>query len=134
MASGAGRTIVSGSERAVRCEGVAAMRRPRRHWTWIGAGVGPGDAATGGAAPGGRVNRTVTFGCAGMLAITILTVGCGAHNRSGVGTAPVSGGTVTYALPANVTPNYIFPFSPSSVFTVVNTDYFQYLMYRPLYW
>ncbi len=41
---------------------------------------------------------------------------------------------MTYALPANVTPNYIFPFTPGQYFTIVNTDNLQYLLYRPLYW
>ncbi len=31
-------------------------------------------------------------------------------------------------------PNYIFPFTSSSDFSVSNSQYFQYLMYRPLYW
>lgn len=30
--------------------------------------------------------------------------------------------------------NYIFPFDSSSYLTVANWNYFQYLMYRPLYW
>ena len=31
-------------------------------------------------------------------------------------------------------PNYIFPFDSSTFFSVANSQYFQYLMYRPLYW
>lgn len=46
----------------------------------------------------------------------------------------MNGGTVTYALPANTTPNYIFPFDPPVVYTIVNLDNLQYPMYRPLYW
>jgi peptide/nickel transport system substrate-binding protein len=50
------------------------------------------------------------------------------------GTTPVSGGTATFAeLPAT-TPNYIFPFTSSAYISVSNTDLFQYLLYRPLYW
>ena len=45
-----------------------------------------------------------------------------------------SGGTATYALPPSNTPNYIFPFASSTYFSVVNSEDFQYLMYRPLYW
>jgi peptide/nickel transport system substrate-binding protein len=46
----------------------------------------------------------------------------------------VSGGTATFAeLPAT-TPNYIFPFTSSAYISVSNTDLFQYLLYRPLYW
>jgi peptide/nickel transport system substrate-binding protein len=48
--------------------------------------------------------------------------------------APVSGGTATWAeLPA-ATPNYIFPFASSAYDSVTNTNEFQFLMYRPLYW
>jgi peptide/nickel transport system substrate-binding protein len=46
----------------------------------------------------------------------------------------VAGGTATYALPPSTVPNYIFPFDSSTYFSVVNAEYFQYLMYRPLYW
>jgi peptide/nickel transport system substrate-binding protein len=47
---------------------------------------------------------------------------------------PISGGTATFAeLPAT-TPNYIFPFTSSAYISVSNTDLFQYLLYRPLYW
>jgi peptide/nickel transport system substrate-binding protein len=43
-------------------------------------------------------------------------------------------GTITFAeLPTNA-PNYIFPFASLSFFSVANTQYFQNLMYRPLYW
>jgi peptide/nickel transport system substrate-binding protein len=37
-------------------------------------------------------------------------------------------------MPANESPNYIFPFSPAVYFTQVNSDQLQYLLYRPLYW
>jgi peptide/nickel transport system substrate-binding protein len=47
---------------------------------------------------------------------------------------PQSGGTATFAeLPATP-PNYIFPFTSSAYISVSNTDLFQFLMYRPLYW
>ena len=49
-------------------------------------------------------------------------------------TAPAApGGTATVALPAGVTPNYIWPFVPPSSANEYNTRQFQQLMYRPLY-
>ena len=33
-----------------------------------------------------------------------------------------------------MTPNYIFPFSNSTYFSVANISYLQELLYRPLYW
>jgi peptide/nickel transport system substrate-binding protein len=72
-------------------------------------------------------------------AIAITAAACGSSGTSGSGGAPATGaptngGTATYALPPSTTPNYIFPFTSSSDFSVSNSQYFQYLMYRPLYW
>jgi peptide/nickel transport system substrate-binding protein len=79
-------------------------------------------------------SRAGILGCASLLTIALTAAGCGGATPAHSGHTKVDGGTVTYALPANVTPNYIFPFSPADVFTIVNLDQFQYLMYRPLYW
>jgi peptide/nickel transport system substrate-binding protein len=46
----------------------------------------------------------------------------------------VSGGTATFALPPATTPNYIFPMTPASSFSVVSISNLQDLMFRPLYW
>ena len=73
-------------------------------------------------------------GCAGLLALAVAIAGCGLSTARANGRIPVQGGTASYALPPNQQPVYIFPFDSSSYFSVVNTDYFQYLMYRPLYW
>lgn len=78
--------------------------------------------------------RRVTVGCAGLLVLAVAAAGCGSRSHSGAGSTPVNGGTVTYALPANVTPNNIFPFDPPVVYTIVNLDNLQYFLYRPLYW
>jgi len=59
--------------------------------------------------------------------------GCATGGSEGPG-KPTAGGTVTYALPPNTTPNYIFPFTPGQYFTQVKTGNLQYLLYRPLYW
>ncbi|HUC60149.1 MAG TPA: ABC transporter substrate-binding protein [Streptosporangiaceae bacterium] len=68
------------------------------------------------------------------MAVVLAIAGCGEDTNTAAGDAPVQGGTATYALPADVTPNYIFPFAPGPDFTIVNLNQFQYLMYRPLYW
>jgi peptide/nickel transport system substrate-binding protein len=65
------------------------------------------------------------------------TGGAGAGNgtvSAPTGGTPQSGGTATFALPPSNIPNYIFPFSSSTYFSVVNAENFQYLLYRPLYW
>ena len=50
------------------------------------------------------------------------------------GGTPMTGGTAVYAELPSDTPNFIFPFDPPGLFSVVNISQFQYLMYRPLYW
>src|SRR6202012_1692504 len=54
-------------------------------------------------------------------------------SSSSLAAAKQSGGTITYALPADSTPNYIFPFVPITAARVFNTNQFQDLMSRPLY-
>jgi peptide/nickel transport system substrate-binding protein len=83
-----------------------------------------------------RVRKALLTGAAATLVIA--AAACGSSGSSsgtttGGGTKQ-SGGTATYALPPSTVPNYIFPFSSSTYFSVVNSEYFQYLMYRPLYW
>jgi peptide/nickel transport system substrate-binding protein len=70
-------------------------------------------------------------------ALVLAAAACGSSGSSGAtssGGAKVQGGTATYALPPSTVPNYIFPFVSSTYISTVNTMYFQYLMYRPLYW
>jgi peptide/nickel transport system substrate-binding protein len=43
-------------------------------------------------------------------------------------------GSITFAEAPTAPPNYIFPYSSCSYFSVTNLDQFQYLMYRPLFW
>ncbi len=50
------------------------------------------------------------------------------------GQTKVAGGVATYALPPSTTPNYIFPFTSSTYISIVNLNYFSFLLYRPLYW
>ena len=89
--------------------------------------------------PSRRRRRAAFAAACGAAAIAITAAACGSsgggsENASLTGGTPVSGGTATYALPPSTTPNYIFPFTSSSYFSVVNAEDFQYLMYRPLYW
>ena len=92
--------------------------------------------------PSGRRRRArVALAAAcGAAAIAVTAAACGSSGSSGTGASgssggtPVSGGTATFALPPSTTPNYIFPFTSSTFFSVVNAEDFQYLMYRPLYW
>jgi peptide/nickel transport system substrate-binding protein len=99
------------------------MRRGlRRHWM-LGHLRKPG---------GSRQSRVIAL-TAGPLVLALVTAGCGTAAPESQG-RPTSGGVVRYALPANSTPNYIFPFTPGQYFTQVNFDNMQLLMYRPLYW
>jgi peptide/nickel transport system substrate-binding protein len=76
-------------------------------------------------------------GVAAAAAVALLAAGCGSssgssNNSPGAGTT-VKGGIATIALLPSVTPNYIFPFMSLAYFSVYNSQYFQYQMYRPLY-
>jgi len=46
----------------------------------------------------------------------------------------VSGGTVTFGMPAGATPNWIFAITPGANSSVYTISYFQDLGWRPLYW
>jgi len=100
------------------------MWRARRHGTTVSPGTKPGSRARRKAGAGGAV----------LVTLMLAAAGCGTNSSATTGNTAVNDGLVTYALPANVTPNYIFPFSPGGFFTIVNTDTLQYLLYRPLYW
>jgi peptide/nickel transport system substrate-binding protein len=84
--------------------------------------------------PGTYSTSRLPAGLAGLLTVIMVAAGCGISGSGQPGHTPTSGGTASYALPANETPNYIFPFAPGQYFTVVNIDNLQYLLYRPLYW
>jgi peptide/nickel transport system substrate-binding protein len=64
--------------------------------------------------------------CAGSL----VGVGLGATASS----AATSSANVTFALPPQVIPNYIFPVMSGQYYSNVNLYQFQQIMYRPLYW
>jgi len=70
----------------------------------------------------------------GSAALALAAAGCTSGSSAPGGTAPVTGGTAVFALPPATTPTYIFPYMSSTVISPMNLFYFQYLMYRPLYW
>jgi peptide/nickel transport system substrate-binding protein len=78
------------------------------------------------------------FSAAACLAA--LLAACGPASSAASGGAPAAsdgGSTVTYAMQPGGQASYIFPFisTQNSVDdSVYNTDDFQYLLYRPLYW
>jgi peptide/nickel transport system substrate-binding protein len=82
---------------------------------------------------GGRLRARVLAASGGAVALALVASGCGTAGAGTSGDTPVSGGVVTWALPANVVPNYIFPFTPGQYFSQVNEANLQYLLYRPLY-
>jgi peptide/nickel transport system substrate-binding protein len=87
----------------------------------------------------GRKGRRLFAVICGAAVIALTAAACGGGGGSTgasapTGGTPVKGGTATFALPPATVPNYIFPFTSSTYFSVVNAEDFQYLMYRPLYW
>jgi peptide/nickel transport system substrate-binding protein len=88
-----------------------------------------------------RARGLLAVAC-GAAAIALTAAACsssGSSSNAGAAAAtptgtPVAGGTATFALPPSTVPNYIFPFDSSTYFSVTNSEDFQYLLYRPLYW
>jgi peptide/nickel transport system substrate-binding protein len=80
-----------------------------------------------------RLAPVAVLAAVAMVAAACSSGGSGNSSSSSSGQA-INGGTVTYAdLPTQV-PNWIFPFATLTYFSVANSQFFQYLMYRPLYW
>jgi len=73
-----------------------------------------------------------------VLSVGILLAACssGSAGNSGstTGGAVQNGGTVTFALPADSTANYIFPLFPPSAYLSYNIYDLQDLLWKPLYW
>ncbi|ALE07855.1 hypothetical protein AL755_14640 [Arthrobacter sp. ERGS1:01] len=70
-----------------------------------------------------------------FLALTGCSSGNGSSNSSSSANPPgKAANTATFADPPNTVPNWIFPFAPIADFSVSNSSYLQFLMYRPLYW
>ena len=71
-------------------------------------------------------------------AVAVVAAGCGGSSgssgTSSSGGTAVKGGTMTWAELPSTVPNWIFPFSTLTYFSVANSQNFQMEMYRPLYW
>jgi peptide/nickel transport system substrate-binding protein len=88
-----------------------------------------------------RLRQILSLGVAVSVA-GALAAGCGSSGGGGKsvvnpgeqGGTPVNGGTVNWAEGPNYPPNYVFPFVDGGHFSTWNINFFQYLMYRPLYW
>jgi peptide/nickel transport system substrate-binding protein len=82
----------------------------------------------------GRRKRRIA-GVAAVAAAALLAVSCSSSSSappSSAGTK-VKGGTATFAEEPGALPNWIWPFTPITNYSVYNSQYFQWLMYRPLY-
>jgi peptide/nickel transport system substrate-binding protein len=68
-----------------------------------------------------------------LAAVAVVAAGCSSGSGGSSSGKPIKGGTATFGLLSGTQPNYIFPFRSLTYFSVYNAQYFQYLMYRPLY-
>jgi peptide/nickel transport system substrate-binding protein len=67
-------------------------------------------------------------------AVALAAAGCSSSGSPSSGKAtPVNGGTVTVGQIGGAVPNWIWPLTPATNGSVVNTEDFQWLLYRPLY-
>ena len=83
--------------------------------------------------PGLR-RRALAAGLAAAVC-ALVAAGCASSSsNSAPGSTPAAGGTAVFAEAPSAPPTYIFPYMNSAVISNVNLFYFQYLMYRPLYW
>jgi peptide/nickel transport system substrate-binding protein len=69
-----------------------------------------------------------------VLATGALAAGCSSGSTGTAASTSSSQTTATWAEAPQTSPNYIFPFMSLEFFSVANSEQFQYLMYRPLYW
>ncbi|HTW11111.1 MAG TPA: ABC transporter substrate-binding protein [Solirubrobacteraceae bacterium] len=73
--------------------------------------------------------------CGGAGVAATGAAGAGSAARSGrVSADPINGGTAYFAEQPLSPPNYIFPLISGEYYSPENTEDFQTLMYRPLYW
>jgi peptide/nickel transport system substrate-binding protein len=80
----------------------------------------------------GRITMAVG---GGAVALALVAAGCSSSSSTTPTTGgKVKGGTAVWALPPATTPNYVFPFESSAYISVINSNNFAQLMYRPLYW
>ena len=89
------------------------------------------------------VARVAVAGAAALLAVGISACTGSSSSTADISPSPFGsasstaaaapGGTVRVALPAGVTPSYIWPYMPRTDANEYNAEQFQMLMYRPLY-
>lgn len=83
--------------------------------------------------------RGVLGACGAVACLATVLAACGplSNNPSGGAVNPGNTNTVTYAMQPGGLATYPFPFMTGATIAqdnVYNVDYFQYLLYRPLYW
>ncbi len=111
------------------------QQRGRGLWFTGRKRAGNQDAPGGQRPSRGRQARMATIAGCGAAAIALVVGACGSSgSSSSSGGTKEAGGVATYALPPSTTPNYIFPMSNSTYFSVSNISYLQAYLYRPLYW
>jgi peptide/nickel transport system substrate-binding protein len=72
-----------------------------------------------------------------LAAVAMVAAACSSSSSPSTSSSsgvPIKGGTVTYADLPTAIPNWVFPMMTLTYFSVSNSQEFQYLMYRPLYW
>jgi peptide/nickel transport system substrate-binding protein len=82
-----------------------------------------------------RGRMTMAVGTS-AVALALVAAGCSSSSSStppSSAGAKVTGGTVTMGEEPGSQPNWIWPFTPITNYSVYNSQYFQWLMYRPLY-
>jgi len=85
--------------------------------------------------PQGKFRNGVRVGMVvAVLATGALAAGCSSGSSGTAAPTSASQTTATWAEAPQTPPNYIFPFMSLAFFSVSNSEQFQYLMYRPLYW
>jgi peptide/nickel transport system substrate-binding protein len=79
--------------------------------------------------------RKLRVAAAGVAAVALTAAGCSSSGTSSTGTsgAKIQGGTALIALPSGITQSWIWPFYAITNASVYNDNWFQWLMYRPLY-
>ncbi len=83
----------------------------------------------------GRVGNLVAARRGRLVGVAILAVVAATAGSAAAVAAPQSsGGTVSFAMPPATGINYIFPLVSAANCSSENSENFQYLMYRPLYW
>jgi peptide/nickel transport system substrate-binding protein len=69
-----------------------------------------------------------------VVAAGVMVAACSSGSSGTAANTSTTQSVVTYAEQPQTPPNYIFPFMSLTFFSVTNSEQFQYLMYRPLYW